>query len=287
MTPPTVGGVAAVLEGKPVLPISLELFALKDRVCIVTGADRGMGLEIALALAEAGGVVYGLDLPAAPSPAFARVQEYVGTLPPLVVGKGVGGRTLGKGRLEYAACDVTQQAGVWALVAQIAEKEGGWTCAWRGGAAARRGCAGLSRRRVPEDHGCQRQRCAVHCASGGRAMVKHNSPGSIILIGSISGSVTNKGMHWTAYNTSKAAVIQMARSIACELGPKGIRCNSISPATSIPRNEQTEKAWCDQNPLGRLANPQEIQGVALFLASDASSYCTGSNLIVDGGMTAW
>ena len=122
-------------------------------------------------------------------------------------------------------------------------------------------------------------------------------------------------MHTTAFNASKAAVIQMARSIASELGSKGIRCNALSPGyvytECVPGrpshsvfcfpyyamrsliifllrgvrrmtkeflhdNPKMEKEWRSQNPLNRIAKPQELQGIALFLASDASSYCTGS-----------
>jgi len=295
MAPPT-GGVAAILSGQQILPISLELFTLTDRVCMVTGGNRGMGLEMALAYAEAGATVYCLDLPALPSTEFTRVQQYVRDLPPLVVGKEVGGKTLGKGRLEYVCCDVTQQAVVWGAVAQIADKEGRLdVCV---------ACAGILRGVDVLDYpGAEFQKIMDVNVNGtlftaqaaGRAMVKHNSPGSIILIASMSGSIANKGMHWTAYNTSKAAVVQMARSIACELGPKGIRCNSISPGyvytemtkAFLKGNEKLEKEWCAQNPLGRLANPQELQGIALFLGSNASTFCTGSDLIIDGGQTAW
>lgn len=65
--------------------------------------------------------------------------------------------------------------------------------------------------------------------AAGRQMERLGIPGSIILTASMSGSITNFGQHWVAYNTSKSAVIQMARSMACELGPKKIRVNTISP----------------------------------------------------------
>jgi NAD(P)-dependent dehydrogenase (short-subunit alcohol dehydrogenase family) len=102
-------------------------------------------------------------------------------------------------------------------------------------------------------------------------------------------------MHWAAYNTSKSAVLQLSRSIACELGVKGIRCNTISPGTVytpmtkafLDNHSDLMEKWCAQNPLGRLANPDEMRGIALFLGSDASTFCTGSDLIVDGGQTAW
>ena len=111
-----------------------------------------------------------------------------------------------------------------------------------------------------------------------------------------------------SYNTSKSAVLQMARSMACELGTKGIRVNSISPgpigtkwvltslcsvrshacagvdgfrrlhrmANGLMATPDIEKSWVEQNPLGRIASPHELRGVAVWLASDASSYCTGS-----------
>ncbi|KAF9478946.1 NAD(P)-binding protein [Pholiota conissans] len=295
MTQPT-GGVAPILEGKTGLRSSIELFTLKDRVCVITGAERGLGLEMALAYAEAGAIVYCLDLPPAPSEEFKRIQQYVSAQSPTVVGKEQGGQTLAKGRIEYATCDVTKQDAVWALVNKIADKEGRLDICVA--------CAGILRSaEVLEYKAADFQKIMDVNVNGvlftaqaaGQAMVKHNSRGSIIIIASMSGSITNKGMHWTAYNTSKAAVIQMARSLACELGPKGIRCNSISPGyvyTEMTKaflhgNPQLEKEWCSQNPLGRLANPQELQGIALFLGSDASTFCTGSNLIVDGGQTAW
>ena len=119
-----------------------------------------------------------------------------------------------------------------------------------------------------------------------------------------------QGYEWISYNASKSAVLQMARSMAAELGAKGIRVNSISPGSigtkwvlasphspcfeytclegvDEPRrlrrmtngllvSPEVEKLWAGQNPLGRIADPHELRGVAVWLASDASSFCTGS-----------
>ena len=184
----------------------------------------------------------------------------------------------------------------------------------------------------------------------GRQMARLGIPGSIILIASMSGSVYNKvrwpalddllganlypvsskGHHYVSYGTSKSAVLQMARSMACELGPMNIRVNSISPGYMVTKyvnrsrlrstringftlrmtgsylsaNPELIQTWSEQNPLGRLGRPYELRGVVTWLASDASSFCTGSewamilyfeshltellnSIIIDGGHTAW
>jgi len=131
--------------------------------------------------------------------------------------------------------------------------------------------------------------------AAGRQMVRLGIPGSIILIASMSGSIANQGQHWVAYNTSKSAVVQMARSMAVELGPNRIRVNSISPGYILTKmteaflkpQPELHAKWASHNPLGRLGNPDELRGVTLWLAGDTSTFCTGSDIIVDGGHRAW
>lgn len=115
-----------------------------------------------------------------------------------------------------------------------------------------------------------------------------------------------KGHAWIAYNTSKSAVLQMTRSMACELGSEGIRVNSLSPghiytkyvlwswvlapapfwihnhrmtAQYLEPQPHLEEKWSSLNPLGRLGRVDEMRGVAVWLASDASTYCTGSEWV--------
>ncbi|KJA21412.1 hypothetical protein HYPSUDRAFT_55504 [Hypholoma sublateritium FD-334 SS-4] len=290
---PCVSGVNAVLTDAKNICSSLHLFSMAGRVAAITGGHRGIGLEMALAYAEAGAVVYCIDLPAQPDADFCTVQARIAALP---TAHGQSTQAHSTGRLEYVACDVTKQKQVWDVMEQIAAKEGKLDVCIA--------CAGILRGAEVLDYpGDEFQKImevnvngVLFAAQGaGRMMVKHNVPGSIILIASMSGSIANKDMHWTAYNTSKAALIQMARSIACELGPKKIRCNSISPGyvyTEMTKaflgvNPDLKEKWCSQNALGRLANPEEMCGAALFLGSDASTFCTGSDLIIDGGHRAW
>lgn len=131
--------------------------------------------------------------------------------------------------------------------------------------------------------------------AAGRQMARFGNGGSIILIASMSGSVTNRDHNWVGYNTSKSAVLQMARSMACELGPQRIRVNSLSPghiytkmtAALLDHQPELGKKWASMNPLERLGRPEELRGVIAWLASDASTYCTGSDILVNGGHTAW
>lgn len=134
-----------------------------------------------------------------------------------------------------------------------------------------------------------------------RTMFKYKSRGSICLIASMSGSVANKGLLSPVYNSSKAALIQLARNLAMEWSPMkedgtgGIRVNCISPGhimtPMVERNFEEvpglRETWERANMMGRLATPGEFKGAALFLLSNASSFMTGSNLVVDGGHTAW
>lgn len=125
--------------------------------------------------------------------------------------------------------------------------------------------------------------CAQRAA---RAMVLADG-GSIINLSSISGE--RAGIGRIAYGTSKAAVSALSRQLALELGPKGVRCNSIAPGaldtrmTSLVYNEETRSFLENEIPLRRLGTAEDIAAVALFLASDEADYIHGENLTVDGG----
>ncbi|MER7012771.1 glucose 1-dehydrogenase [Saccharopolyspora sp. NPDC000359] len=127
--------------------------------------------------------------------------------------------------------------------------------------------------------------------------VKHVAPrmnrgGSIVNISSVNGLVGGAG--FAGYSASKFGVRGLTRSAALEFGPRGIRVNSVHPggvATTMTGRAEDELA--DQTggvvgrlPIPRFAAPQEISNMVLFLASDDSSYCTGAEFVVDGGMTA-
>lgn len=137
---------------------------------------------------------------------------------------------------------------------------------------------------------------AVACA---RQMVKHKSAGSIVLIGSMSGLIANKGFPASVYNSSKGAVIQLGRSLAMEWGKiidgKAIRVNVLCPGNimtpmvrkNFDDDPELRALWEQNNMMGRISESSEYRGAALFMLSDASSFMTGSHLVIDGGYTAW
>lgn len=112
---------------------------------------------------------------------------------------------------------------------------------------------------------------------------------SIVLVGSIAGSIANPG--YAAYSASKAAVRSYARTWNSELAPRGIRVNTLSPGpTDTPMfsqaSDEVRQTLSERIPAKRLGNPDEVAAAALFLASDESSYVSGTELVIDGGMTA-
>ena len=120
-----------------------------------------------------------------------------------------------------------------------------------------------------------------------------NGAGSIVNIASMSGTIVNRGLTQAHYNASKAGVIHLSRSLAMEWSARGVRVNSISPGyTATPMNTRPEVAeqvrrFEADTPLGRMADPEEMAGLAVFLLSPASAFCTGIDLVVDGGFTCW
>ena len=131
------------------------------------------------------------------------------------------------------------------------------------------------------------------CREFGKVFIKQKY-GSIVNVGSNSGIIVDKPQPQASYNASKAAVHQLTKSLACEWAKYNIRVNAIAPGyvatkmTLLGRNKPDWfKYWIEMTPMKRLAKPSEIASSVLFLASDSSSYCTGSILSVDGGYTSW
>lgn len=129
-----------------------------------------------------------------------------------------------------------------------------------------------------------------------RPLIQNNKRGSIILIGSMSGTIVNDPQPQSMYNMTKAGVIHLARSLACEWAKYNIRVNTLSPGyilTPLTRNvisghTEMKEAWESKIPMKRMAEPKEFVGSILYLASEtASSYTTGHNLVVDGGYECW
>src|SRR2546430_8193237 len=124
-----------------------------------------------------------------------------------------------------------------------------------------------------------------------RHLIDRGAPGAIVNVASINGlrGVPTQGV----YAMTKAAVISMTRTLAIELGPARIRVNAIAPglvdtplASGLVNDGAVSAALKQRTPLQRIAQPEEIAGAALYLASDASSFTTGEVLVVDGGVTA-
>lgn len=120
--------------------------------------------------------------------------------------------------------------------------------------------------------------------------------GNIINLASTYGVVSSNPALYTdnrlaspiAYSASKGGVILLTKYLACYWGKRGVRVNALTPHGVWNHHEEAfEKRFSAMSPLGRMMQPQEIIGAVLFLASDASSYVNGSNLLVEGGWTAW
>ncbi|GMM36054.1 hypothetical protein DASC09_033790 [Saccharomycopsis crataegensis] len=138
---------------------------------------------------------------------------------------------------------------------------------------------------------------SLYCSQAiARNLVAVNKPGSLILIGSMSGVIVNDPQPQVAYNMSKAGVIHLVKSLACEWAKHGIRVNALSPgyiATPLTKqvlsgNDELKQTWESKVPMHRMADPKEFVGTILYLAnSEASSYTTGENIMVDGGYQCW
>jgi len=128
----------------------------------------------------------------------------------------------------------------------------------------------------------------------GREMIRKNN-GSIINISSMSGIIVNTPQNQTAYNVSKAGVIMLTKSLAAEWAKYKIRVNTIAPGYMnigiaeefFKKKTDLAKKWVSLTPMGRPGEPEELGGMAVYLASEASSYVTGGVFTIDGGYTIW
>jgi len=132
----------------------------------------------------------------------------------------------------------------------------------------------------------------MSCQAQGRVLIR-NGGGSIVNIGSISAHIANRGLKQVHYNAAKAGVAHLSKSLALEWAAQGIRVNVISPGYTATPMARSPEVWplvqhlVEDIPLARMAEVEELVGPAVFLLSDASSYCTGVDLLVDGGAVCW
>ena len=127
----------------------------------------------------------------------------------------------------------------------------------------------------------------------GRYMLAHGG-GSIINTASMSGHIVNVPQPQCGYNASKAGVMQLTKSLAVEWAKKGVRVNSISPGyigtelvLAAPHLKALIDQWNAMAPMGRLGQPEELMGIVTYLASDAASFTTGSDFVIDGAFTCF
>ncbi|GJN71029.1 oxidoreductase protein [Purpureocillium lilacinum] len=263
-------------------------FDLAGKTFIVTGGARGLGLALAEALVEAGGRVYCLDRAEHPDEEWDAAQDRV------VPEWG--------GKLVYRQQDVLDTQHLRKTIESIADEHQSLH-----GVIAAAGILQITPAIEYTSDDAAKMLATNFTAvletasAAAEMMFKYKCRGSICLIASMSGIIANKGMLSPVYNSSKAALIQLTRNLAMEWsherddGGPGIRVNSISPGhIRTPMVEQTfaeepglEDLWKKENMMGRLAKTEEFKGAALFLLSNASSFMTGSNLVMDGGHTAW
>ncbi|RKR76469.1 SDR family NAD(P)-dependent oxidoreductase [Frondihabitans australicus] len=252
----------------------LEKFSLQGRTSVVTGSTRGLGRAFALALAEAGSdiVVVGRDEEAAAA-AAAEVES-----------RGV--------RAHVVLADVTSRPDVEGLLASSVDAFGRVdVLVNNAGACIHRPALEVTDEEWREVMGVNVDGLFIASQVFGRHMIERGG-GTIVNVGSMSGAIVNRPQWQPAYNASKAAVHHITRSLAAEWAPLGVRVNAIAPgymrtAMAPVDDPRFHRHWIEDTPQERAGEPDELGPAMVFLASDASSFMTGSVLTIDGGYSVF
>jgi NAD(P)-dependent dehydrogenase (short-subunit alcohol dehydrogenase family) len=255
---------------------TMPLKKLSGKVCIITGTSGGMGPAAALSFAREGALVVGCDLENESAQATLEIVRAAGgvmvSLHPCHLSESVECKALVNfaissfGRIDVLFNNAAMAYFNW--LEKISDEE--WS----------------RNRRDEVDLVFYLTREAWPHLKASRGEVVNNA--------SLNALLSFKNLGSLSHTTAKAGIIAMTRQLAMEGREYGIRANSISPGvieTNQTREQLKDREWADymlgKTLLGRLGKPEEVANVALFLASDDSSYVTGENIVVDGGMKVW
>ena len=248
-------------------------FSLGNRTAVVVGAGSGIGAAIAAAFARQGATTVCLDLD---GEAARREQEKI---------------RAGGGAAESQALDIRDPAAVKTCLEDVRSRHGRLDVVVS--------TPSINVRKPMLEYEPEELDRVIdlnlkgtfHVLQAGGRLMREQKSGSLIVLSSIRSVVVEPGQ--SVYAATKAGIVQLVRTLAAELGPFGVRVNAIAPGVvetpltaPIQDNPDWHDAYAAKNALQRWAKPEEIAGPAVFLASDAASYVTGTVLFVDGGWTA-
>jgi 2-dehydro-3-deoxy-D-gluconate 5-dehydrogenase len=249
----------------------LNRFRLDGKVALVTGASRGLGQAMALALAEAGSDIVAVDVEDSfetGDQVRARGRNCI-TVPADVSAPGIPGALVGKALEAFGKLDIlVNNAGIIRRAPFLDFTEKDWDDVMSVNIKA----------------------VFLLCQAVARVMSNQGS-GKIINVASLLSF--QGGIRVPSYTSSKSAVMGLTRLLACELGPFGINANAIAPGymetentRALREDEQRNKSILERIPMGRWGMPEDLKGIVVFLASQASDYINGYTIAVDGGWLA-
>lgn len=253
--------------------MELDPFSLDNKVTVVTGGKQGIGKVVADGLAARGSDIAILDMQDASDTAAAIAEQ-----------RGV--------RAAAFQCDVTDPDSVASAMAQAAEHFGTLDCLFNN--------AGIVLHKPALDLSPDEWLRVINVNLNGvffvaqafaRYLVEHGKGGSIVNTASMSATIVNTPQPQASYNASKAGVVHLTKSLGVELQEHGIRVNCISPgyiATELIGDvrQDWKDIWTSQIPFSRFGKPEELVGAVTYLLSDAASYTSGTDVIVDGLFTS-